>query len=123
MTRDQEKRLKAALEAKRGALIREINDHRNCLAIGPASDPVDQASSIVDRDLAIRNVARICSVLHLVEGALNEIRAASFGVCAKCGKEIPAKRLQAVPWSPYCISCQELAEQFRRGAEMSAARL
>lgn len=123
MTRDQEKQLKAALEAKRGALIREINDHRNCLVIGPASDPVDQASSSVDRDLAIRYVARICSVLHLVEGALNEIRDATFGVCSKCGKEIPAKRLQAVPWSPYCISCQKLAEQFRRGAEMSAVHL
>lgn len=42
MIRDQEKRLKRTLEAKRGVLVREIDKHRERLAIDPASDPVDR---------------------------------------------------------------------------------
>jgi DnaK suppressor protein len=28
-----------------------------------------------------------------------------------CGNELNAKRLEAVPWTRYCINCQEKVEQ------------
>jgi len=31
--------------------------------------------------------------------------------CIQCGKEINAKRLEAVPWTRNCIECQEKLEQ------------
>jgi DnaK suppressor protein len=47
-----------------------------------------------------------------VEGALSRIESGTFGDCLSCGQEISIKRLNAVPWSRYCITCQELiAEQ------------
>ncbi|MCC6394144.1 MAG: TraR/DksA C4-type zinc finger protein, partial [Bryobacterales bacterium] len=30
-----------------------------------------------------------------------------------CEEEISPKRLAAVPWSPYCIRCQEMADRHR----------
>jgi DnaK suppressor protein len=117
MTKAQANRFKRALVAKREELHREISDRRERLAIDPASDPMDQVRSIADRDLAVRNVDRMYGVLRLVEGALREIRDGTFGVCAQCGDEIPLRRLEAVPWSPYCISCQERAEQSERDGE------
>jgi DnaK suppressor protein len=33
------------------------------------------------------------------------------GECVSCGKEINAKRLEAVPWTRHCIECQEKAEK------------
>ncbi len=111
MTRAQKNRFKRAIEAKRDELLREISDRRGRLSIGPTSDPMDQVCSIADRDLAVRNVDRMYGVLRSVEGALREIRDGTFGVCAQCGKEIPLRRLEAVPWSPYCVACQERAEQ------------
>ena len=42
-------------------------------------------------------------VLVISEGA--------FGECLNCGEEIQAKRLDAIPWAPHCIRCQELLEQ------------
>ena len=36
---------------------------------------------------------------------------ASSGECISCGKEINAKRLEAVPWTRHCIECQEKLEQ------------
>ena len=42
---------------------------------------------------------------------LSRIREGSFGECIHCGKEINAKRLEAVPWTRHCIECQEKLEQ------------
>ena len=47
----------------------------------------------------------------LVDGALARLREGTFGECVSCGKEINAKRLEAVPWTRHCIECQEKAEQ------------
>ena len=38
------------------------------------------------------------------------IREGGFGECVSCGEEINAKRLEAVPWTRYCIACQEKLE-------------
>ena len=31
--------------------------------------------------------------------------------CANCGAAMNEKRLTAVPWTPYCVECQELSEK------------
>jgi DnaK suppressor protein len=48
--------------------------------------------------------------LRMVQQALSRIKEDSFGECAHCGTEIGAKRLEALPWTPYCIDCQEKIE-------------
>ena len=34
-----------------------------------------------------------------------------YGVCVNCGQEVQPKRLEAVPWARYCITCQDLQER------------
>ena len=51
------------------------------------------------------------SRLRLVEVALEGIRSGTFGTCADCGGAIETRRLQAVPWTSYCIQCQERLEK------------
>ena len=34
----------------------------------------------------------------------------SYGECIHCGKTIGLKRLEALPWTPYCIDCREKIE-------------
>lgn len=43
--------------------------------------------------------------------ALQRIQEGTFGTCAHCEEEISPRRLAAVPWTPYCIQCQELADR------------
>jgi DnaK suppressor protein len=45
--------------------------------------------------------------LRLVNEALDRIRSGDYGICAECEKEIPGKRLNALPWARYCVPCQE----------------
>ncbi len=35
----------------------------------------------------------------------------TYGTCTNCGNVIGDKRLLAVPWTPFCIDCQELQEK------------
>ena len=43
--------------------------------------------------------------------ALARIEESSFGVCLCCEEEINPKRLAAVPWTAFCIQCQEIADR------------
>jgi DnaK suppressor protein len=45
-----------------------------------------------------------------ISAALGRIRQGTFGVCEHCGKTIPAARLEAVPYSQYCVICSERAD-------------
>ena len=50
-------------------------------------------------------------MLRNVRGALERIDDGTLGVCVRCEGEISPRRLAAVPWTPYCIECQEWADR------------
>ncbi|HEY2845036.1 MAG TPA: TraR/DksA family transcriptional regulator [Bryobacteraceae bacterium] len=51
--------------------------------------------------------------LRMVNEALDRLKSGDYGICQACEEPIPAKRLRALPWARYCITCQETT-----GAEM-----
>jgi DnaK suppressor protein len=110
MTRREINRFRRVLQAKRADLNRELRRKRMGLVIDISGDTMDRVRSITERELVIRDLDRRSALLRKVEGALQEIEEGTFGRCVRCDREIPIKRLEAVPWSPYCVSCQEAAE-------------
>jgi DnaK suppressor protein len=46
-------------------------------------------------------------LLREVGDALHRIETGSYGVCMECEEEISTKRLDALPWAKYCVTCQE----------------
>jgi RNA polymerase-binding protein DksA len=48
--------------------------------------------------------------LKLIETALERMTAGTFGTCQKCGEEVQAARLEAVPYTRYCINCASQME-------------
>jgi DnaK suppressor protein len=61
-----------------------------------------------ERDLAIEDSEQ--TVLRLIEVALQKIDDGTYGVCERCGEPIPAARLEAIPYTPYCIKDAEWLE-------------
>lgn len=47
-------------------------------------------------------------LLREVEDALRRVDRGTYGICHECDEPISAKRLEAVPWAKYCVTCQEL---------------
>ncbi|MGZ9161364.1 MAG: TraR/DksA family transcriptional regulator [Candidatus Limnocylindrales bacterium] len=64
------------------------------------------------RDLALRD--RSEQQLELVDAALARIEAGTFGTCPRCGRQIAAARLEALPWAAHCIECQSEIDKARR---------
>lgn len=41
-----------------------------------------------------------------IDNALKRIEKGSYGYCKRCNQEIPEKRLELVPETSYCVSCE-----------------
>jgi DnaK suppressor protein len=46
-------------------------------------------------------------LLREVSDALHRIEHDHYGICLECEEPISVKRLEAVPWARYCVTCQE----------------
>jgi len=75
-----------------------------------AQDIADRAASSYTKEFLFSQSNNERQLLQMVENALQRIREGEFGECVNCGNEINGKRLEAVPWTRYCISCQEKLE-------------
>ena len=76
-----------------------------------SQDPDDKASNSYTKELLFSQSTNERNTLKLIEEALDRIAEGEFGECINCGDDISVKRLDAIPWAPYCIKCQELQEQ------------
>jgi len=67
----------------------------------------DQAQLSHDEFISLRLNSLDYVQLKLIEEALDRIEAGDYGICLSCEEPIPAKRLQALPWAKYCVTCQQ----------------
>ena len=73
-------------------------------------DDGDRANTSLAKELHLDQKSRDRALLSAVDAALKRISEGTFGECLKCGQEINAKRLEALPWVRCCITCQELID-------------
>jgi DnaK suppressor protein len=73
-------------------------------------DIADQAVQSYQKELIFSQGTNGHAQLNLVRQALHRLQDGTFGECMHCGEEIGPKRLEALPWTPYCIACQEKIE-------------
>ena len=103
-----------ALRAKQRELIESYQRDK---AAGNASpddgiqDLADKAASAYSKELNFSLSDGERNLLMLIDEAFNRMNDGAYGVCTNCGATIGEKRLQAVPWTPFCIDCQELQEK------------
>jgi RNA polymerase-binding transcription factor len=76
-----------------------------------AQDIADKAANSYTKEFLFHQSNNERQLLNMVEGALDRIRTGTFGQCISCGEEINIKRLEAVPWTRFCINCQEKMER------------
>jgi DnaK suppressor protein len=122
MSRNELEKYKAALEAKRSETAASLRN-RDEIAIEKTADAIDEVQLAGERELAIRNLDRESILLRNVQAALARIADGSFGTCLHCEEDISPKRLNAVPWAPYCIRCQEAVDRHEFQAAESLQEL
>jgi DnaK suppressor protein len=60
-----------------------------------------------DKGVSEHVLAQNKQKLERLKNALGRIEDGSYGVCIRCGKEIPLQRLQHVPEALICVPCSE----------------
>ena len=111
------------LDHYRQILLEQLRQHTelargnqsDALEIAAADDGVkdvaDQSVKDVSQEIEYRLSERESQLIADIDQALLRIDEGSYGVCARCGKEIPERRLDALPTARYDAECQSLIEQ------------
>jgi len=108
MNAQQMRRVKTLLEVRQHELRLSIEHHQQyARQVEPESDTVDQATSGYEKESLLQRSSREQQLLRAIDSALGRIRDGTYGKCLSCGKQIDGRRLAAVPWTPYCIPCEE----------------
>ena len=104
------KRLEERQQEMRKAVSRTEQDGRAADS-ETAQDIADKAANSYNKEFLFHQSNNERQLLAMVEGALDRIRTGTFGQCISCAEEINSKRLEAVPWTRFCINSQEKMER------------
>jgi RNA polymerase-binding transcription factor len=108
------------LEHFRQLLIAELRQHTEHIrddqaaALELSDDGVKDSSDLsvmdVNKEMALRLGERESQMVADIDQALFRIKEGSYGICARCGKPIDERRLEAIPTARYDADCQAAIE-------------
>ena len=99
--------------AKRARELTRSLAERNQIVIERSADEFDDALLAAEREASAQVLSQDLRLLRDIEAARDRLRAGTFGVCLHCEEAIAPRRLQAIPWAAYCLSCQESVDEDR----------
>jgi len=70
----------------------------------------DVATDNYEREFSLGRASDEQDLLYAIDEALKRIEDGTYGNCPQCGKQIPKKRLAAIPHTELCIVCQSKNE-------------
>lgn len=124
---ERTKILREILLSKRDAILNQMRERLGQSLtddqqrrLESAMDSGDQALFDLEREMGISLQEMRNRERQLIEEALNSLDEGTYGRCAECDAEISEKRLQALPFARYCITCQsrlELLEKIEKGEQ------
>lgn len=104
-------RLEVLLRNKLSELGREMDDREQETSGLLPADSEEAAPVKEEIELREAEEEHESQELVLVTEALERMRSGTYGVCRSCAQLIPDERLLAVPWTRYCVGCQERSEK------------
>jgi DnaK suppressor protein len=118
------KKMRDALVAQKQQILRQLDEEfreGKDSALDEGMDTYDLASEERNREINLILSDRDRDKLQAIEDALERIDGNSYGICEMCEEEIAPERLEALPFTRLCVTCQgELekeAKLHRRGDE------
>jgi len=101
--------LRHFLNSERESAVARVHEYRSEQleeAGTPSGDELDEARALADIETEASLIERAEERLRSIDRALDVLDHGHYGVCAKCGEEIPLERLKVLPFTAYCIDCQ-----------------
>jgi|SRR5262245_57657341 len=104
------KRRLLELETQLSARTQRAHEVARAQVLDSPADVADLSVADEEESQVFSEAELDATVLQQVRDALRRIEDGSFGRCVVDGGPIAQKRLEAVPWTPYCIKHQRLLE-------------
>ena len=114
MGKKEREEFRKMLAEKKESILHKLNELTNEskeMESDVAQDVVDKAETSYTKEFLLSLSDADREQLLLIDEALRRLRRDEFGICQLCQQEIGRKRLEVIPWTPYCIDCQEKAEE------------
>ena len=115
------KKARDALVARKEQILHQLDEELKEgkeSALDEGMDTYDLASEERSREINLILSDRDREKLQAIEEALERIEEGTYGICEVCEEEIAPERLEALPFTRLCISCQsdleKEAKQHRR---------
>ena len=105
MSKKEYTKVRKSLEVKLEELVSA--NRRDELITERVNDPMDQIQNRMDMDMAVLVLNTDFKTQKAVESAIALLDTGEYGICQDCGEPINPKRLEAIPWTTFCVSCQE----------------
>ena len=80
-------------------------------ATGYSQHQADEGTDDFDRTISLEVTNQEYALLRQIERALEKINEETYGICDITGKEIPKKRLEAIPYATMTVEAQERVEK------------
>jgi len=107
-------RRKLAEEQK--SIAGQLERLREALKVEVDVDAEEGDPDLIEREKNVALVAQLEGRLARVQAALRSIDKGRYGICERCGIEIPTERLEVRPDATLCMPCQvEVEKLIKRG--------
>ena len=113
--------IRTNLQRRRQGILYKISGEQPLQPVDEAThgDSLDVASNARDREITFMLKSRELDELRAIEDALERIEHDDYGICANCEESIEIKRLEAIPWTRFCRSCQEEMESRKSSGRLN----
>jgi len=81
---------------------------------GYTNHQADDATMVYDQTIDVSTFNAVKTRLRQIEEAVTKHEAGRYGICENCGREIDIARLEAIPYTPFCLRCAE-TQEYRAG--------
>ena len=94
-----------SLEQRLSELVTRVGRMESTLRDPGSKDWQERATELENDEVLERLSEAERREMHEIRAALARIRDGSYAVCARCGGEIAARRLEALPYTSCCVGC------------------
>ncbi|HQH74272.1 MAG TPA: TraR/DksA C4-type zinc finger protein [bacterium] len=102
--------IKTKLEKERNGLLQGMGNKQPVDDSGAHGDLVDLSTNYSEHETRLGMAEHERNRLAELTTALQKIEEGTYGICSKCGQEIPEARLNAMPTAKLCLVCQSKQE-------------
>jgi DnaK suppressor protein len=88
----------------------------------PSNHMADYGTNVYERERLMTIEQEMRDRVTAIEDALQRMDDGTYGTCERCGKEISLTRLRVMPFTRFCVDCQEFVDAQSRETGLKEAQ-